>query len=150
MEETRASQQSPTDGLTLLGAGATEYPTHPDRARLETFPNPHPGRHYTVTFDCPEFTSVCPLTKQPDFAHIVITYHPGERCLESKSLKLYLGAFRNTGMFHEGIVNRIAADIEKALWPDALRVEGKMNARGGISINVMAYGGKDPTLLLRH
>jgi 7-cyano-7-deazaguanine reductase len=86
--------------LTLLGS-PTEWPRSPDEARLEWVPNPHPETLYLVRFTCPEFTSICPVTGQPDFAHLVIDYVPKERLLESKSLKLFLGSFRNHGAFHE-------------------------------------------------
>lgn len=124
--------------LTLLGQSKTQYPASPNTARLEWFPNPHPGRRYVVQFLCPEFTSVCPLTGQPDFATFEILYLPRERCLESKALKLYLASFRTFGAFHEDLVNRICRDIEEAIQPEAMLVRGRMNARGGISIVVDA------------
>ena len=95
-------------------------------------------RDYTIEFDCPEFTSVCPITRQPDFAKIKIAYIPDQLCIESKSLKLYLAAFRNVGMFHEEITNRILEDLVAACEPRWMRVIGTMNARGGISIRVTA------------
>jgi 7-cyano-7-deazaguanine reductase len=124
--------------LSILCAGATQYPTSPAPAKLETFANKYPHRDYTVQFDCPEFTSMCPVTGQPDFAKIVITYGPHLSCIESKSLKLYLFSFRNTGMFHEEITNKILDDIVAACEPKWARVRGIMNARGGISIDVTA------------
>jgi len=126
------------EGLTLLGKGRTIYPDGPREATLETFPNKYSSRDYAIRFDCPEFTSVCPVTGQPDFAKIIITYIPDRKCLESKSLKFYLGSFRNTGMFHEEITNRILDDIVAACQPRWARVQGLMNARGGISIEVTA------------
>ena len=126
------------DGLKLLGKGKTIYPDSPDEARLETFPNRYASRDYTVEFDCPEFTSLCPVTGQPDFARINITYLPDENCLESKSLKLYLFSFRTIGMFHEEITNRILDDLVAACAPRWARVRGTMNPRGGISIIVTA------------
>ncbi len=126
------------EGLTLLKKSTTSYPDSPEKARLETFPNRYPARDYTVEFDCPEFTSVCPITGQPDFARITIVYVPDRKCIESKSLKLYLGSFRNAGMFHEEITNRILDDLVAACKPRAARVKGTMNARGGISIIVTA------------
>jgi 7-cyano-7-deazaguanine reductase len=126
------------DELTLLGASKTDYPKRPEEAKLEWFCNAYPDREYTIIFECPEFTSVCPKTGQPDFAKIIIEYSPGERCLESKSLKLYLFSFRNVGMFHEHIVNRICDDIRSAIAPRWIRVTGYMNPRGGISITVRA------------
>ena len=126
------------DGLTLLKKAETVYPDSPDKARLETFPNRYASRDYTVEFDCPEFTSLCPVTGQPDFARINITYLPDQKCLESKSLKVYLFSFRSTGMFHEEITNRILDDLVAACAPRWARVRGTMNPRGGISIIVTA------------
>ncbi len=127
-----------TPDLTLLGASAAKFPSCPDEAKLEAFPNRYAFRDYTIEFDCPEFTSLCPITGQPDFAQITITYVPDQLCIESKSLKLYLGSFRNTGMFHEEITNRILEDLTAACQPRSMRVVGRMNPRGGISIQVTA------------
>ncbi len=124
--------------LTLLGHSTTRYPDSPDKARLEAFKNAYPRRDYTVRFDCPEFTSRCPITDQPDFGHIVIEYVPDKLCLESKALKLYLFAFRNHNTFHEEVVNRILEDIVKAIRPRRIKVTGAFNPRGGISIGVDA------------
>ena len=124
--------------LTILKRGDNTYPDSPDKAELETFPNKYPSKDYLVEFDCPEFTSLCPVTGQPDFADIHIAYVPDEQCLESKSLKLYLFSFRNTGMFHEEIVNRILDDVVSACEPRWARIVGAMNPRGGISIRVTA------------
>lgn len=99
---------------------------------LETFPNPNPARDYEIAFDCPEFTCLCPMTGQPDFATIRIRYVPGERCVELKSLKLYLWSYRNEGAFHEAVTNRIADDLIEALSPRKLVVEGDFLVRGGI------------------
>jgi len=120
-------------GLTLL----KKKKAKPVR-RLEAFPNRTPGRAYTVTLVCPEFTCVCPLTGQPDFGTITIQYVPDRHILESKSLKLYLWSFRNEGTFHEHVTNRILDDVVKALDPLSCKVTGAFNARGGISINVEA------------
>jgi 7-cyano-7-deazaguanine reductase len=125
-------------GLKLLQPKETRFPDSPDAAILETFPNRHPHRNYRVTFDCPEFTSVCPITGQPDFARIEIAYVPDQKCIESKSLKFYLFSFRNTGMFHEEITNRILDDVVSACAPRWARVRGIMNPRGGIAIDVTA------------
>jgi 7-cyano-7-deazaguanine reductase len=139
-----------SEGLTILSRCQTVYPDSPDRAMLETFANKFPNRDYVVEFDCPEFTSMCPVTGQPDFAKIRITYIPDSACIESKSLKLYLFSFRNVGMFHEEITNRILEDLIKACQPRWARVRGIMNPRGGISIDVIAeyrkpdYGGDVP------
>ena len=99
---------------------------------LETFANPRPGRDYEIRFDCPEFTCLCPLTGQPDFATFQISYVPDELCIELKSLKLYLWAFRDEGAFHEQVTNQIADDIIAAIKPRRLRVEGDFAVRGGI------------------
>lgn len=125
-------------GLTMLKTSATVVPTSPDDARLETFANTHPDRDYTVQFECPEFTSLCPITGQPDFGEIIIEYVPDKRCIESKSLKLYLFAFRNHGAFHEEVVNRILEDVVQACRPREAVVTGEFNPRGGIALSVTA------------
>ena len=107
---------------------------------LETFVNKHPDNDYWVRFNCPEFTSLCPITGQPDFAEIRISYLPGERMVESKSLKLYLFSFRNHGDFHEDVVNVIYDDLFKLLKPKYMEVYGKFAARGGISIDPFVNG----------
>ena len=127
------SKEELAEDLTLLGREVTQ----PVR-KLETFPNSHPGRRYLVTLECPEFTCVCPMTGQPDFATIVIRYIPDQRILESKSLKLYLWSYRNEGVFHEHVVNRILDDLVQALQPLYCEVVGKFNVRGGIAITVEA------------
>jgi 7-cyano-7-deazaguanine reductase len=106
--------------------------------QLETFANPRPGRPYTVRFECPEFTCVCPLTGQPDFATIIIEYTPAELCVELKSLKLYLWSFRNEGHFHEAVTNRILDDLVAALAPAKMTVTGSFLVRGGIRTDVIA------------
>lgn len=125
-------------GLTLLKQNDRNFPRRPGDARLEAFENSHPGRGYWVTFTCPEFTSLCPITGQPDFGTITIRYVPNRLCLESKSLKLYLFSFRNEGVFHEAVVNRILDDVRKAIRPSEMVVSGEFRARGGISISVEA------------
>jgi 7-cyano-7-deazaguanine reductase len=112
-------------------------PTRPTR-RLETFPNPNPGRDYEIRFDCPEFTCLCPMTGQPDFATIRIRYVPARRCVELKSLKLYLWSYRNAGAFHEAVTNRILDDLVAALAPRRMTVEGDFFVRGGIHTTVVA------------
>jgi 7-cyano-7-deazaguanine reductase len=107
-------------------------------ARLESFPNPHPGRDYTIEHTCPEFTSVCPKTGQPDFGTIRVTYVPDERCVELKSLKLYLQAYRGQGIFYEDVVNVILDDLVEATRPRRMTVEGRFSVRGGISSVVTA------------
>ena len=122
------------EGLTLLGADKTVYPKHPDEARLEVIENRFGKRRYNVLLDCPEFTCVCPMTGQPDFAHILIEYCPDEKLVESKALKLYLFSFRNVGVFHEFVVNKIAEDLFKVMKPHWIEVAGDFLPRGGISI----------------
>ncbi|QSQ13053.1 preQ(1) synthase [Myxococcus landrumensis] len=106
-------------------------PSQPTK-ELQTFPNPAPDRDYEIAFDCPEFTCLCPLTGQPDFARFKITYVPDQGCIELKSLKLYLWAYRNEGAFHEKVTNTIADDIIKAIQPRKLTVVGDWFVRGGI------------------
>ncbi len=125
-------------GLSLLGKSKTNFPDSPDKAVLESFPNPKPGRPYWITLDCPEFTALCPITGQPDFGHLTIAYIPNKRCVESKALKLYLFSFRNHGAFHEAVTNRILDDLVKAIRPRKARVTGVFNRRGGIAITVVA------------
>ena len=100
--------------------------------KLDTFPNPNPGRDYVIRFECPEFTCVCPMTGQPDFATIFIEYVPDKTCVELKSLKLYLWSFRNEGAFHEAVTNQILDDLVAATKPRSLTVEGDFLVRGGI------------------
>lgn len=128
--------------LTLLRSSESSYPDSPEDATLETFDNRYPDRDYWVTFDCPEFTARCPVTNQPDFGHIRIRYIPDQRCIESKSMKLYLFAYRNHNTFHEEAVNRILDDITAACAPRDIIVTGEFNPRGGISISVEARGGQ--------
>ena len=123
---------------TILGKKTGEIPRSPDQAKLETFNNEYPSREYIVRFTCPEFTSLCPITGQPDFAVININYVPNRRLIESKSLKLYLASFRNYGAFHEHVTNRILDDIVEACHPRRAEVIGDFNVRGGISISVTA------------
>ena len=103
---------------------------------LERFPNPEPARDYEIAFDCPEFTCLCPLTGQPDFARVVVRYVPDRFCVESKSLKQYLWSFRNQGAFHEAVTNTIADDLVAAIGPRRLAVQGTFNVRGGIGATV--------------
>ena len=118
---------------------------------LERFENPEPARDYEIAFDCPEFTCLCPLTGQPDFARIVITYVPDRFCVESKSLKNYLWAYRNEGAFHEKVTNTIADDLVAALGPRRLVVVGHFNVRGGIStvVKVEHEKGRGKPIALR-
>ena len=129
--------------LTLLGHRSA-LPESPDAAVLETVPNPHPGFLYAVRFTCPEFTSLCPVTGQPDFAHLVIDYAPEATILESKSLKLYLGAFRNHGAFHEDCTLTIARKLVDTLAPAWLRIGGYWYPRGGIPIDIFYQTSEPP------
>lgn len=124
---------NPTEGLTLLG----QEKNQPSK-QMEAFPNMTPGRPYTVTLTCPEFTCVCPMTGQPDFATIIIRYIPDQKIVESKSLKLYLWSFRNEGHFHEHVTNIILDDLVALLEPNYCHVNGAFAVRGGISITVDA------------
>ncbi len=105
---------------------------------LESFPNPCPERDYEIAMECPEFTCVCPRTGQPDFATLRIRYVPAERCVELKSLKLYLWSYRDEGTFHEAVTNRILDDLVQALRPKSMTVSGDFNVRGGIHTTVNA------------
>lgn len=116
--------------------------TEPSRD-LETFQSPRPGRPFEIVFTTEEFTCLCPMTGQPDFAHLTIRYQPDQLCVESKSLKLYLWSFRDTGAFHEAVTNQILDDLVKALQPQWMRVEGDFLIRGGIRTVVVAEHGKE-------
>ena len=105
---------------------------------LESFPNPRPGRDYEIRFECPEFTCLCPKTGQPDFATIRIRYTPDARCVELKSLKLYLGSYRGQGAFHEDVTNRILDDLIKACAPRRAIVRGEFSPRGGVRLTAEA------------
>ena len=121
-------------GVTLLGNQHVKYSDNYSPEVLETFPNKHPENEYLVTFNCPEFTTLCPKTGQPDFGHIYISYIPNERMVESKSLKLYLFSFRNHGDFHEDCINIIMKDLIQLMEPKYIEVTGFFLPRGGISI----------------
>ncbi len=131
------------ENLSQLG-GKAEPPASPEEAVIETLPNPHPGTLYLVRFTCPEFTSLCPVTGQPDFAHLVIDYVPGAVLVESKSLKLYLGSFRNHGAFHEDCTVAIARRLIEELRPEWLRIGGYWYPRGGMPIDVFYQSGPPP------
>jgi 7-cyano-7-deazaguanine reductase len=133
--------------LRALGNKVT-LPKQPDLAVLEAVPNPHKNSNYVVRFTCPEFTSICPITGQPDFAKLVIDYVPNKSILESKSLKLYLGSYRNHGAFHEDCTVRIAKDICRVIKPTWLSIVGYWNARGGIAIAVSYQTGPRPECLV--
>ena len=108
------------------------------QTHVETFENPKPERDYEIRFECPEFTCVCPLTGQPDFAHISIRYVPDERCIELKSLKLYLWSYRDRGAFHEAVTNQILDDLVEATRPRQMEIRASFNVRGGIETEVVA------------
>ena len=132
------------EGLQKLGQ-KTKYSTDYAPEVLETFENIHPDNDYWVQFNCPEFTTLCPITGQPDFAEIKILYIPGKRMVESKSLKLYLFSFRNHGDFHEDCVNTIMKDLVKLMQPKYIEVTGLFTPRGGISIYPYANYGQPGT-----
>jgi 7-cyano-7-deazaguanine reductase len=136
-----ATPEPPRDdvrNLKTLGQGAVDYPRAVSPELLETFPNAFAGRRYTVTFRSEEFTSLCPKTGQPDFGIVTIRYVPDARCIESKSLKLYLFSYRNEGAFMETLTNRILDDLTRACQPLEMDVTGDFAARGGITITVTA------------
>ncbi|MBS1707653.1 MAG: NADPH-dependent 7-cyano-7-deazaguanine reductase QueF [Armatimonadetes bacterium] len=111
---------------------------------LETFPNPKPGRDYTITHSCPEFTSVCPKTGQPDFATIELEYIPDQLCVELKALKLYYYSFRDQGIYYEAVTNRLLDELAEATKPKWMRVTGRFNVRGGIGSVIVCETGPRP------
>ena len=132
-------------GLSLLGRSESALPESPSRETLETFANRYAHRDYTITFYNEDFTSLCPITGQPDFAELTIEYVPEERCIETKSLKFYLAAYRNTRAFNEEVANRILDDLTAVCAPRWMRVSGQFAARGGIALSVEAsYFGDAP------
>ena len=133
------------NGVTLLGNQGTKYPMDYAPEMLETFVNKHQDTDYFVKFNCPEFTSLCPLTGQPDFATIYISYVPDVKMVESKSLKLYLFSLRNHGDFHEDCINIIMKDLVKLMDPKYIEVWGKFTPRGGISIDPYTNYGRKGT-----
>ena len=134
-------------GLEQLG-GTSAIPASPEEAELERVPNPHAGTLYLARFTVPEFTSLCPVTGQPDFAHIVIDYAPGEWLVESKSLKLYMTSFRNHGAFHEDCTVAIGKRLQDLLAPTWMRICGYWYPRGGIPIDVFWQTGRPPEDLI--
>ena len=134
------------EGLKKLGSQETSYPSEYSAELLETFDNKHPDNDYFVKFNCPEFTSLCPITGQPDFATIYISYVPDIKMVESKSLKLYLFSFRNHGDFHEDVVNVIMKDLIRLMNPKYIEVWGKFLPRGGISIDPYCNYGRSGTM----
>lgn len=137
------ARKTETKNLTQLGQNAA-IPASPEKAVLERVPNPHPDTAYIARFTVPEFTSICPVTGQPDFAHLVIDYVPGKWLVESKSLKLYLQSFRNHGAFHEDCTVGVGKKLVKTLAPKWLRIGGYWYPRGGIPIDVFWQTGKLP------
>ena len=133
------------EGLTLLGSRSVKYETDYNPGVLEFVQNKHPDNDYFVKFNCPEFTSLCPITGQPDFAEITISYVPNQRMVESKSLKLYLFSFSNHGDFHEDVVNIIMKDLIALLSPKYIEVLGRFLPRGGISIDPYCNYGRPGT-----
>lgn len=136
------SEDERFDKLSLLNRSHKAYPDTPEEAYLEVFDNLYADRDYTVTFDCPEFTSLCPVTNQPDFGKITINYIPDKLCIESKSLKIHLFSYRNHNTFHEEAVNSVLDAIVKACNPRWVEVIGEFRPRGGIAIHVKAEAGK--------
>ena len=132
------SQKKKSTRLSLLGRSEHRLPASPDEARLETFPNRTPGRNYTIHLSAPDFSSLCPVTGQPDAAHIEVIYIPDKQCIETKSWKFYLASYRNHAAFNEAIVNRILDDIVKACAPKQVIVRGKFAPRGGIQLTCEA------------
>ena len=130
------------DKLTLLAASEKRYPKNPGEARLECFDNLYSDRDYVVEFDCPEYTSLCPVTGQPDFGHLTLRYIPDKLCIESKSLKLYLFSFRTARTFHEEVVNTLLDAVVAACQPRRAEVIGEFRPRGGIAIKVKATFGE--------
>lgn len=136
-------QNEPYAGLTQLGKPA-EIPESPQQAVLDTFSNPHPDRDYIVRLTAPEFTSICPITGQPDFATLIIDYVPDQLLVESKSFKLFLMSYRNHGAFHEDCTVAIQKRLQQAMAPQYIRVIGLWYARGGITIDVLVESGNLP------
>ena len=122
--------------LTLLGRSETTLPASPMRETLEVFPNRNAHRDYWIELDCPEFSSLCPVTGQPDTAHVVLRYVPDKLCVETKSLKYYLASYRNEPRFNEDIINGIADDLIAVCAPRRLSITGSFSARGGSSLTV--------------
>jgi 7-cyano-7-deazaguanine reductase len=129
---------SSAGGLKLLGKSGAGFPETVSPAILETFENRYPHRDYVIHFDCEDFTSLCPVTGQPDFAELHIQYVAGKRCIETKSLKFYLASFRNCAAFNEEVANRILEDLVAICSPRRMKVTGRFASRGGISVTVEA------------
>lgn len=138
-----AKTKSPEESLKLklLGNAGNAFPEQVSPGILETFENRYPHREYVITFDCEDFTSLCPVTGQPDFAALHIEYVAAKRCIETKSLKFYLASFRNCAAFNEEVANRILEDLVAACRPRRMKVTGAFASRGGISVTVVAESG---------
>ncbi|MFM7182847.1 MAG: preQ(1) synthase [Verrucomicrobiales bacterium] len=132
--------------LSLLGRSENRLPASPEEAVIETFPNRSASRDYWIHLDCPEFSSLCPVTGQPDTARIQIRYIPGESCIETKSLKFYLAAYRNHAAFNEDVVNHILNDLVAACAPRQMVVRGTFGSRGGIRLTCQASSPADAPL----
>lgn len=143
-DDTPSSPRS--EELQLLGRSENRLPGRPEEAVLETFANRSVARAYWIHLDCPEFSSLCPVTGQPDTARIQIRYIPGDRCLETKSLKFYLAAYRNHAAFNEDVVNRILGDLVAACSPRQMVVRGTFGSRGGIRLTCQASSPDDAPL----
>lgn len=133
-----AKNNSDKSGLSMLGKSELDIPTSPEFATLEKFENIRPGRKFEIALNCPEFSSLCPVTGQPDSACITIRYIPNEFCVETKSLKYYLASYRNTKAFNEEVVNGILDDLVELLAPQQLQIVGKFGSRGGIQLTCEA------------
>jgi 7-cyano-7-deazaguanine reductase len=144
MPNARNKKKIPEKSLTLLGNPTMGFPESPAASTLETFPNRFPQRDYTISFDCEDFTSLCPVTGQPDFARIHIEYVADEQCIETKSLKFYLSSYRNTKSFNEEVVNQILEDFVAACAPRHALVHGEFASRGGIRLTVVAEHRQEP------
>ena len=131
------AKKAKSAGLTLLGRGEARVPASPSKATLETFPNPA-KRNYRIHFETSDFTSLCPITGQADFARIEIDYIPGQRCVESKSLKFYLASYRNERAFNEAVTNHILDDFVRACSPREANITASFSARGGIALTIRA------------
>jgi 7-cyano-7-deazaguanine reductase len=136
--DSKQMSQTNSPDLTLLGHSEMRLPAHPGEAKLEAFPNRSPGRNYVIQLEYPDFTSLCPVTGQPDAARISIRYIPDQSCVETKSLKFYLASYRNTASFNEEIVNRILDDLVAVCEPVSLNVTGVFRPRGGIRLTCFA------------
>ena len=141
-KKSRTDDSKRFDKLTLLTKSETAVPDSPEKASLEVFDNLYSKRDYEITFDCPEFTSLCPVTGQPDFGKITITYVPDKLCVESKSLKLFMFSFRSHNTFHEEVVNSILEKVVEACSPRWIEVVGEFRPRGGIALTIRATEGK--------